>query len=102
MEVTKYLVRAPSFEKADDVSIDVGAEESVGASSSEAAGSNIGGKESQGGSQESNSGAKGGGYVVGFNEAPPGCYGVAAEWCRWIGSVGAEVKDAAGQDAWRA
>ena len=38
MEVTKHFVRAPSAEKADDVGVDVGAEESVGASSLEAAG----------------------------------------------------------------
>ena len=47
MEVTEHFVGAPSAEKADDVGVDVGAEESVSTSSSEAAGSNIGGKESQ-------------------------------------------------------
>ena len=47
MEVTEHFVGAPSAEKADDVGVDVGAEESVSASGSEAAGSNISGKKSQ-------------------------------------------------------
>ena len=43
MEVTEHSGGPSLAEKADDVGIDVGAEESVGASSSEAAGSNISG-----------------------------------------------------------
>ena len=86
MEVTEHFVGTPSAKKADDVGIDVGAEESVGASSSEAAGSNIGGKESQRGSQECNSGTKAGGYIFGFDQAPSGLE-IAAEWCRGISSV---------------
>ena len=47
VEVTEHFVGTPSAQEADDVGIDVGAEESISASSSEAAGSNIIGKESQ-------------------------------------------------------
>ena len=47
MEVTEHFVGAPSAEESDDVGIDVGEEESVSASSLEAAGSNIDGKEAQ-------------------------------------------------------
>ena len=46
VEVTEHFVGSPSAQKADDVGIDVGAEESISASGSEAAGSNIIGKES--------------------------------------------------------
>ena len=47
MEVTEHFVGAPSAEEADDVGNDVGAEESVSASSSEASGSNISGEKAQ-------------------------------------------------------
>jgi hypothetical protein len=47
VEVAEHFVGAPSAEKADDVGVNVGAEESISASGSEAAGGNISGEKPQ-------------------------------------------------------
>ena len=103
VKVTEHrVVRVPSAEDSDDVSVDVGAEESISASGSKAAGSYIGGENSQRGAKESDSGAECNGDILRFNSVPGGCYEVAAEWRVGCSAVGSKVHNATGKDARRA
>ena len=54
VQITKHFVEAPAADEADDVGIDTGTEESIGARGAKASRSNILGQESRGGAEETN------------------------------------------------
>ena len=93
----KWMYCSISLEELDDVGINVGAEESISASGSEAVGSNISGEKLQLGAKECHSS----GDILGFYKRPVWSQVVAAEWCSGSSAVGVKVKDVTGENVGR-